>query len=290
MGKIIWLASYPKSGNTWLRIFLANFLSESDRPVDFNQLEDYEDLNCISNARTLFDREAGVESSDLTEDEIDRYLPRVYERISQQSDRSDSKTIFIKTHDTFARNAWGEPIFSKAATQGVIYLIRNPLDVAVSYAHHLACPLEQAIRILCYGSNKTEGWTIQLRQRLSSWREHVISWVDESDVPVYVMRYEDMQRQPLQVFQGAMLFANLPDRPDRLQLALDYSSFDRLQARESQTGFVEKLLEAKAFFRQGKIGSWQGVLSETQVETIVRAHGDVMRRFGYLDDGDRPVC
>ena len=292
MGKIIWLASYPKSGNTWLRIFLANLLSESDRPVDFNQLKDSERFGCIASARAIFDREVGVESSDLTGEEIDRYRPRVYERISQEIERSGGEAIFMKIHDAFTRNAWGEPIVSKVATQGVIYLIRNPLDVAVSYAHHMACPLEKAANILCnsdYTLENTEGLSIQLRQRLLSWREHVISWVDEPDLPVHVMRYEDMQRRPLQAFRGAVLFAGLPDRPERLQLALDHSSFEQLQARECEKGFVEKPLKAKAFFRQGKIGSWRGVLSETQVEMIVRAHGDVMRRFGYLTDGDPSV-
>ena len=74
-GNIIWLASYPKSGNTWLRVFLNNLLSEQERPVDINALNK---TGPISSARFVFDKMTGIDSADFTPEEIDYYLPYTY--------------------------------------------------------------------------------------------------------------------------------------------------------------------------------------------------------------------
>ncbi|NOZ51459.1 MAG: sulfotransferase domain-containing protein, partial [Chloroflexi bacterium] len=82
MNGIIWLASYPKSGNTWMRVFLTNYLRDSDEPAEINNL----DGGPIASARDIFDRVIGVESSDLTAEEIDRFRPAVYEQVAAESD------------------------------------------------------------------------------------------------------------------------------------------------------------------------------------------------------------
>ena len=74
MAGIIWLASYPKSGNTWLRAFLTSFQS-GGQPVDINSMAG----GPIASARKRFDDAMGVEASELTQEEIDRYRPRILE-------------------------------------------------------------------------------------------------------------------------------------------------------------------------------------------------------------------
>ena len=81
MSNIIWLASYPKSGNTWFRVFLANFLRDADEAVDINHLN----MMLIASARWLFDAATGVEASDLTPEEIERWRPAVYEHLVQEA-------------------------------------------------------------------------------------------------------------------------------------------------------------------------------------------------------------
>ena len=81
MGKIIWLASYPKSGNTWMRILLTNYLRNANMPANINNL----DGGPIASARQVFDDNVGIEASDLTQDEIERYRPYVYEMMSEQA-------------------------------------------------------------------------------------------------------------------------------------------------------------------------------------------------------------
>ena len=122
----------------------------------------------------------------------------------------------------------------------------------------------------------------QLRQRLLTWSGHVLSWVDESGLPVHVMRYEDMKRNTFETFRGAIQFAGLPDDQARIEKALAFSEFSVLKAQEEEHDFREKMPRSESFFRKGEIGSWREVLTESQVQQIVDDHGAVMRRFGYL--------
>jgi hypothetical protein len=110
MGNIYWLASYPKSGNTWMRILLTNYLRNADQPADINSL----DGGPIASARQVFDDRVGLEASDLTQDEIERYRPFVYEQMSEQA----SEPLFLKVHDAFTFTRFGYPLISKTATAG----------------------------------------------------------------------------------------------------------------------------------------------------------------------------
>ena len=180
MSNIIWLASYPKSGNTWMRTLLANYLGDSDEPAHINQLGG----GPIASARQVFDDRVGIEASDLTPEEIDRLRPLVYEHVSAEA----KETVFLKVHDAFTYNDAGHPVISKTATKGVLYLLRNPLDVAVSFAHHNDAPMERMVkqigkRDFAFCDNK-DRLPNQLRQQLLTWSQHALSWIDEPGLDV----------------------------------------------------------------------------------------------------------
>jgi Sulfotransferase domain len=280
MGRIYWLASYPKSGNTWLRIFLTNYGRNCETPAQINDL----DGGPIASARGIFDELVGLEASDLTPDEIDCYRPRVYEYLSNGS----TQNLFLKVHDAFTRNRLGEPILSKAATAGVIYLIRNPLDVAVSYAHHSDRPIAKMVAGMCTDDHalvaNSKRLHNQFRQQLLSWSKHVCSWVDEPGLRVQVFRYEDMQQDAVATFSQIVEFAGLEVDLERVQRALEFSKFEQLQSQEADGGFREKLPMSQSFFRRGEVGSWRSALSQEQVAQLITSHGETMRRFGYLSD------
>lgn len=286
MGGIVWLASYPKSGNTWLRVFLTNYLHDGDEPAEINDL----DGGPIASARDIFDRVIGVEASDLTAVEIDHFRPAVYEQLAAESD----KPYFMKVHDAWRRNADGIPLFPATVTAVVIYLIRSPLDVAPSYAHHIGDSIEKVIADMA-----DEGTTLakfdgrklprQLHQRLFSWSGHVRSWVDQSGLPVHVVRYEDMIAAPEETFAGIVRAAGLAVEPTQVRKAIEFSRFDRLQAQETTTDFRERRPGARKFFRKGKAGTWREDLSPKQAHRLIADHRVVMRRFGYLTASDEPV-
>ena len=284
-GSILWLASYPKSGNTWFRAFYTNLIMNKDTPARLDELA----ASDMASSRRLFDDYAGVEASDLTQDEIDRLRPRIYEIIA----RNAKETIPIKIHDACIQTANGDPLVPHQATWGAIYFLRNPLDVAVSFAHHSACGIDTIIAnmadesfCLSAGPNRIGS---QFRQRLLSWSSHVTSWLSAWEDRVHVMRYEDMVLRPMETFTGAARFARLPDDPARIQRALQFSEFSELQRQEKTHGFKDKPQNAEAFFRQGKVGSWREALTTSQVQRLIADHGAVMKKFGYLNDRDEPL-
>ena len=279
MSKLVWLASYPKSGNTWFRVFLANLQSNAAAPADINRLTAYP----IASSRTLFDEATGIAAADLTHDEIEKLRPQVYEHIAARA----TEVQFMKIHDAYTLTADGEPLVSRRAATKAIYFIRNPLDVAVSFAHHSAREVDRVIAQMADEqmdlSTKPGRLHLQLRQILSSWRRHVLSWVEAPELCVQVVRYEDMKKWPLETFSAAVRFTGLRHGTEQIQRALAFSTFEEMQRQEQSHGFSEKQPEATTFFRSGKSGGWRSVLTPPQVERILRDQGDVMRHFGYLN-------
>jgi len=285
MGSIIWLASYPKSGNTWFRVFLTNFLRDTGVPADINDLVE----TPIASARSIFDEAVGIEASELSQEEIEQLRPSVACYLSETS----KETLFMKIHDAYTFTAEGEPLVSPEATRGAIYFIRNPLDVACSYAHHSAISLDRAIEQMsdphnafCASPKRLHN---QLRQRLLTWSQHVLSWVDAPDLNVHVMRFEDMVNDTFNTFLGAVRFAELPDDPDRVRRALRFANIEESQRQEQEHGFHEKNPVAVSFFRKGQVGSWRDELTDEQAQRIINDHAEVMRRFGYLTEEGKPV-
>jgi len=282
---IIWLASYPKSGNTWFRIFLTNLLQNADVPANINALE----KTPIASARQIFDDEIGFEASDLTADEIDRLRPELYTQLAETA----QEPLFMKIHDAYSDIMDNLPLIPQAATDCALYFIRNPLDVAVSFAHHNGWNYETSIAKMADKSfafcSKPDRLYNQLRQKLLTWSSHVLSWVDFAPFPVCVLRYEDMKMRSLETFARAVRFARIEHTPEQIKKALCFSSFDTIQKQESIHGFREKSSSSSLFFRQGRIGSWREELSKNQAQRIVNDHQEVMRRFGYLDEKEGPA-
>ena len=276
----IWLASYPKSGNTWFRVFLSNLLQKKDEPVHINELKE----TSIASERRGFDEATGLPSEDMTHEEIDQLRPEVYRYQALAAD----EIMFRKVHDAFTFLPGGEPLFPPEVSKGVIYFIRNPLDVAVSFAHHNANIPQKMIPVLNNPGfsfcGKTHRQYNQLRQKLGTWSQHVKSWVDQQHIPVHVMRYEDMRRDPFTAFQSAVHFLELDKNDEEIWQALEFSKLDVLQEQENQTGFREKMIRARSFFRKGSLGEGYHVFSRQEKDQIIQEHLEVLQRFDYLSN------
>lgn len=286
VAKIFWLSSYPKSGNTWMRILLTNYLRNSSEPADINKL----DGGPIASARIWFDEWVGVEASAL-EDEVIEYLrPDVYRCMA----REEKETLYMKVHDAWTLTEKGEGLFPADVTAGVIYILRNPLDIATSCAHHWGVSVEQAVKRMCdpgHGLTRSQGEiTDQLFQRVGSWSSHVESWLDESALPIHLVRYEDLLREPETVFGNVVKFCSLPPEDYRVHNAVIFSDFSELQRQEKTAAFRERPIKASSsFFRRGKAGAWRDELPSDLVHRLIDAHGETMRRFGYLDNNNQPI-
>src|SRR4030067_3581246 len=182
-----WLASYPKSGNTWLRLFLAS-LDRGGIPIDINNKQFDTQVGAL---RLPFDQFLDIESTDLTVSEIISYLPRKYEIEAA----SANNPLLRKVHDAYLITPKGEPLFPPAVTLGVIYLARDPRDVAVSFALHLGKSIDQTITMMADPqamlSSERQRQTTQFPQFLYSWSSHVKSWLAAPGIRRLVLRYED---------------------------------------------------------------------------------------------------
>lgn len=286
MAKIIWLASYPKSGNTWMRILLTNYLRNGAEPADINKI----DGGPIASARFWFDEWVGVEASALDDAAIERLRPGVYRCMA----REEQDTLYMKVHDAWVRTDRGEALFPAEVTAGVVYILRNPLDMAASCAHHWGVSITQAVENLCdpaYASSRSiGGMADQLRQFMGSWSTHVQVWLDESGLPVHLVRYEDLYRDAERQFGKVVTFCGLPFDAERVAKAVAFSSFGELQRQEKDKGFRERSVKAPGnFFRRGEVGSWREELPYDLAQRLIDTHGESMRRFGYMDDNGQPV-
>jgi len=282
---ICWLASYPKSGNTWLRAFLANLFSGErlpERPVPINELSRY----CIADDFVAdYARVAGRPAEALSQDALLRLRSKVHAAIAAGSPR----TVFVKTHNA-AISIAGISLITPAATAGAIYVIRNPLDVAVSYAHHFQVPLPRAVAQMCDARQTLPPADGLMRRYLGGWSGHVRSWTRAEGLRILVLRYEDLVAAPSATFGQIVSFLGLPEDPARLERAVDFSSFDQLRRQEAAGGFDEARPDDKArFFRQGKAGAWREALDRDQVARLIEAHRETMTHHGYLSPAGAPI-
>jgi hypothetical protein len=278
MSGIVWLASYPKSGNTWMRVFLSNLLVNGESPVNINALR----VNRLSQDRSVFDEISGIDSIDLTSEEIDYLRPEVYRYLAVNS----KEKLFIKCHDAYTFLPNGRPIFPPEISKA-IYIVRNPLDVAVSYSFHIEESIDNIITYMndenyFIGVSAGKGAPV-LNQRLLTWSKNVESWVDATNIEVHVVRYEDMKAKPAETFTEIARFAGLQSDEAGIFRAIQFSDFRLLKSQEQQHGFGEMKLGQRSFFREGRSGGWREYLNDIQVERIIQDHRYMMQRFGYLD-------
>jgi len=276
MGAIIWLASYPKSGNTWMRAFLHNLLTNAQEPVDINALHHFTLGEGSAQYYRQFDSRP---LTSLSEREVMELRPKVHELLT----RAFPDSVFVKTHH-FLGEIEGVPLITMDHTAGAIYVVRNPLDVIVSSASHFGASIDQTIQELGHEGTGDAPSDQNARQFYGSWSLNVSSWTQNAVPTLHVVRYEDMHERPLETFAGVARFLGLNPPPDRLERAVANSSFGALKAQEEERGFVERT-EHTRFFREGRTGTWKEVLSEQQVAQVVSDHREQMVRFGYVPDG-----
>jgi hypothetical protein len=278
MGNILWVASYPKSGNTWMRALIENYVQNPPRPVDINTLFQRSTAEAKAEWYSPYAGE-GRQTTDLSTAEICAIRPLAQAEIARQAEG----TAFVKTHN-FLGEYRGFPLHHSGVTSGAIYLVRNPLDVAVSMANYFDYSIDEAIDTMAEEMTGTPNEPENVPQIISSWSTNVASWTGTPDPTIHVVRYEDLLDQPLKVFRKVTSFLGLRRDPARLRKAVQFSTFDQLRAQESKRGFVEKHENANTFFRSGRRNQWRNVLSDDQVRRVVDTQGEQMARFRYWPD------
>lgn len=275
------LCSFPKSGNTWLRILLEAWHREG--PVDINALRHVGMLSLKHTFEDLLDADTG----DLTDEEIDAARPVFHEALSasREADPEAVQPVYwYKSHDANLALRGVEPRpFPPNALGGVILVARDPRDVAPSLAAHNGVSIDTVIDRIADEERCLPGMNPfgQLPYRRSGWSGFYSSWLDTPDIRLLLVRYEDLAAHPFEQLTRILGFAGLRGTEERVRRAVEHAQFERLAQQEVRGGFRERPNDAAPFFRVGRAGGWKESLTAEQARRIVADHGAMMQRFGY---------
>ena len=277
---IVWIASYPKSGNTWVRLFIHHLIrikrGRAAEPDEIDKLGDT--APSIAGQIALFEKFMGkaVTASDMREVVMAR--PKVQKAMVEAAGRG---VLPVKSH-AFLGRVFDTPLINLGVSVGAVYVVRNPLDVVLSLAPYLKIPVDEAIRVMAMTL-----WAPPPTERLApeiwgSWSENVLSWTTESPPVIKVVRYEDLLNDPIGNFTAVAEHMRLGATPAEIAEAVASSSFEQVSREEQTVGFRERPEGVGRFFRVGRADQWREALTAVQVDRIVAEHSVQMRRFGYL--------
>ena len=286
---IIWLASYPKSGNTLLRSMISAYFFTQDGNFDFknlNNINQFPDFKLFENY--------GINTSDHME------IVKNYINVQRQINTKDKNSIrFIKTHSGL-RNINGYPFTDLNNSLGAIYIVRDPRSVAKSYANHNQMSLERASDRMLEDKATLGGLKNPINEadkiltHMGSWSSNYESWKVFKKYNRYLLvKYEDMIKNKEKTFVTIIKFihklANLKFAidDDKLKNILQTTSFEYMQKAEKNFGFEESVKlkkdsEQNTFFKYGpKINTPESLQAEIKKKLEVSLKKE-MQELGYL--------
>ena len=293
-----YLASYPKSGNTWCRVFITELrrlagLNSAEATAAAQQEEQELRLNgdlatgSIVSSRHWLDDQLGIDSSDLSWAELDK----VRGRAGHQQALYSECLRYHKVHDAFVSpDSGGRPVVPVEGCRGAVVVIRHPADVAVSLSHYFSWPLERCVAFLLDEQaglfRSTKRGAQQVRQFMGTWANHVHSWLDQEQIPILMLRYEDLLAEPQLQFSRLARFLELPEEPELITEAVRNTSFQTLQAKEEKEGgFSERPDGCERFFRSGRSGEGKEELTAEQLVQLEEAFASILTRCRYQISG-----
>lgn len=272
---LVWLASYPRSGSTWLRVLLARFL---DNSTDLKPIADV--LTAMHNVTAFrseaFEEFTAIESSDLTFEEIDTLMPGTYRSWASLA----SERLYCTTYNRFRTTRAGESLFPPDVTFASVYMVRNPLDVAVSWKFYAEkSTFDESIEVLSDSAFAMRYPKFGLPEQIGAWSRHVESWRN-APFPVLVVRYEDLLADTATTLADIVRFLGLDcGDADRLRRTVQHSSFNVMKKQEQEVPWGR--LATAPHLRAGRAGDWRKHLSPGQAKEVLTAHGPTMAACGY---------
>lgn len=282
---IIWLASYPKSGNTFLRSLLTAYLFTKDGNFNFEVLKN---INQFPNNATF--EKLGIDISNQKE------VIKNYIKVQEETNKRDGEGIrFLKTHSTL-QDIDGHKFTNLKNCLGAIYIVRDPRDVAKSYSNHYLTSIDESINHMkefnIGGGVKSKDRKNETITHIGSWSSHYTSWKEFDKVDRYLLiKYEDLVKETEKTFLKVLTFVckltkkKLDLDKNRLNNVLNTTTFDSMQKLEKQNGFNEAVdLNGKkiTFFKYGAKNNWKKFLTLENKKKIEDIFREEMKELGYL--------
>jgi len=280
---IIWLASYPKSGNTLLRSILGTYFFSEDGSFDFQHTYKIGQF-----PRLDYFKRIGVDISD-NQEILKNYIE------AQNSFNQENKTVkFFKTHSVFFDYKNKNIKFSNFAnTLGAIYIVRDPRNVVTSFARHMNLSIDEATSQICNNDLFTPRTDIHPEIFMSSWNINYISWQGLGK-KVLLIKYEDLSGEKkkktlLKVFNflSTLGMNKKSFNISKLNKVIKSTEFNKMKELENKHGFKEANIDANTgkritFFDKGPKNKWKDVLDEKNQKKIEKTFKKEMTELGYL--------
>ncbi len=276
---IFWIASYPKSGNTWIRTFISTYYFTNKKTFDFSHLRNIKQFpheNFFDN--NVKDIDSAIKSWDQ----------------AQKNINLQNKIIFLKTHSALATiNKY--PFTSKQHSIASIYIVRDPRNIITSLSNHYQLNFDQALEFMTnskkYLINKKNINNFANFTFLSSWSEHYKSWKNNKQFKNFFLKYEDLEKNPIEKFKEIILFINkILNKSEKIDIVkvkkiIDSISFDKLKKKEEEIGFPESVVDKNKkkinFFYLGKENKWNKILSKDQINLLNQRFKIDLENLGY---------
>lgn len=269
---VVVIPSYPRSGNTFARILLAAY----------HGVEDLDRLEEALPADT-----SGSLWRSVPEMEVSARNNRLFRRqVLAEYRRREPPLLPFRGLKTHTANLWafGAPAFDFLPEDRIIHLVRDPRDVLLSNADFNDHDIERSIEVMTSSGAAVASGGVGSVEVRGSWRENVESWLKPEICPTLLVRYEDLLADTGLWLRRMIEFIGLPLDETRLEQAVMYSQFSRLQKQEKERGFSEAPAKTSSgrFFREGKAGQWRTALTPSQIERLTAHAGELMAPLGYL--------
>ena len=278
---ILWLASYPKSGNTLLRSFLSTYFFSKDGNFNFDLLRN---IKQYPNNKLFL--ELGVDISNRHE------IAKNHLNAQKLINQNKKSFQFWKTHSSFVKMD-GYSFTDLNNTLGVIYIVRDPRDVVISYSHHNNQTIEQTLKMI--NQNYILGAEIKdsIPVYLGSWSYNYNSWKVFKNINKYLLiKYEKLILNDEKYFEKILLFIKNISKMDfdisekKIKKVLEEIKFEKLKKLEKEKGFHESKKDDKGntinFFRSGKTKQWKNNLDLKTKNMIEEVCQKEMKELGYI--------
>jgi len=274
---IFWLASYPKSGNTWIRSLLSTYENNEANDNVFLNLRTIKKFPNTSQFKDLLNFNL------LNENKLEDKLKICKKWIlAQEKINKISHFTILKTHN-FGGSYYGDWFTDEKNTCGFIYIVRDPRSIAISSSYHENMPIEQSVKNLL-NENLTATNPGNLLEIRSSWKNHYLSW-KRRNFSKLIVRYEDLHNDTYNCFKKILnflkKFENISIDENKILETIKICSFKNLSALEDQKGFTEKV-KGKKFFRSGKINEWESKMNIDLIKKIENNFYEEMKELNYL--------
>jgi len=279
---IIWLASYPKSGNTLLRSILATYFYSNDGDFKFNHLYKISQFPAVEHFINL-----GINTS--KDGEIFKNFIEAQKKINKNNPR----VKFFKTHSSLCKLN-GCNFTDEHNTLGVIYIVRDPRNVVTSFAHHYNMSIDDATKAMIDENRFFIKTDLMHRSFLSSWKFNFTSWKIWDEKNKYLLiKYEDLVNKKrtvlIRIFKFLKTLGVIKNELDMVKLnrTIKSTEFQKMKKMENTETFHESVIDEKTgkkkiFFNLGPKNNWQQILDDKNREKIEKSFGDEMKELGYL--------